>query len=82
MKIKKIYDAYIKARDEQTKLDELVMNGAFDLEAEWDAAYETYWNLREALIAELQDLTGATRTTCNAMIASDKLAEIMSRIAA
>lgn len=75
----KLYDEYKAKKEESDRLDELVTNGAYELEAEWDAAYNDYWLLREALVQELMKVTNSTREVVNRMLASEKLDAIFQK---
>lgn len=76
--LQKIFKAYKKAQREHDELDALVMAGHEELEGMWDDAYETYWNLREALIAGMIELLKVDRNVASKMLATDKFERVMS----
>lgn len=76
--LQNIYKAYKKAQKEHDQLDELVLAGHEELEGMWDDAYETYYNMREELIAGMIELLNIDRNTASRMIETEKFEELMN----
>lgn len=77
--MKRLYNEYLKLKNAYDKLDEMVAEGAYELEAEWDKAYDDMWAVQAALVSEVVNMIGCTAKIARDMIDTDKFADIMNR---